>query len=123
MARSRDRPILVRGTRGETHWTLWEEAEHRGGSGQQGYAACRQDGGAAPQQPQKQGKPWESAGRGGRGLVTMMTSQCLCFFVFFLSEGYLLFHSSSQLYFSLVSVMRPWLTRSLIKSISNCICT
>lgn len=79
VTRSGDRPILVRGARGETHRALREEAQQRGRSGQQGYSSCRQDGGAAPQQPQKKGKPRESAGRGGQGLVTMTLSVCLHF--------------------------------------------
>lgn len=51
--RSRDRSLLVRRPRGETHWALWEAAQQRGGSGQRGDAARRQDFGAPAQQPQK----------------------------------------------------------------------
>lgn len=73
VSRSRDRPILVRGAWSETHRALREEAQQRAGSGQPRDGACRQNVGAAAQQPQKQGGPRERAGWGGQGLVTMTT--------------------------------------------------
>lgn len=74
VSRSRDRPLLVRGTRGETHRALREEARTRGGRGQQRGATCPQGFRTGGQQPQKQGQLWESAGQGGQGLVTMTAS-------------------------------------------------
>lgn len=71
VSRSRDRSILVRGTWGETHRPLREEAQQHGGSGQRGYSACRQDVGTASRQHQKQREPGECAGWRGQGLVTM----------------------------------------------------
>lgn len=94
-SRSGDRPILVRGSWGETHRPLWEEAQQCGDSHQQGEAVSRQDAGDAVQQPRGQEEPGKYLGRGGQGLVTVTTCTPHCqisvcvrvwyFFFFFLN--------------------------------------
>lgn len=68
VSRSRDRPVLVRGPWRETNRALWEEAQPRGGSGQQGGQISAQDA-AAAQQPPKQAETGERTGSRGQGLV------------------------------------------------------
>lgn len=52
--RSGDRPILVRGSWGETYRPFWEEAQQCGDSQQRRKAVSGQDDGDALQQPQGQ---------------------------------------------------------------------
>lgn len=91
--RSRDRPILVRGSWGETHRPLRQEAQQCGASHQWGEAVSRQDAGDAAQQPRGQEEPGKHPGRGGQGLVTVTsrTPHChrgicacvrVCYFLF-----------------------------------------
>lgn len=62
-SRSGDRPVLVRGPRGETHRPLWEEAQQRGDSYQRGgEAVSGQDAGDVVHQLQGQEEPGEHPG-------------------------------------------------------------
>lgn len=121
-SRSRDRSILVRGAWGETHRALREEAQQRGCSGQRGDATCRQDAGAAPQQPKKQREPGESAGWRRQGLVTMTVCPLpvthkpwVSWFCMLMKVIYSFAQAPDCTYFSLVSVLRHWLTWPLMK--------